>query len=81
MSSLILPGDPEFDLTLATPPPDWKIKAQKSGEGVNFVLDYETGLFRSATQKELMEYLWGGEYDELMPESDDEYGEWEYDMD
>lgn len=78
---LILPGHPLFDLWLATPPPDWRLKQEKANEAVDFVKDVETGIFRSVTQQELMEYLLGGEYDELMLESDEEYGDWDYDMD
>lgn len=75
---LILPGHPLFDITLATPPPDWQIKQEKSNEGINFVKDVETGIFRSVNQQELMEYLLGGEYEEVMNEN-----EWElaYGMD
>lgn len=67
---LILPGHPLFDLTLATPPPDWRLKQEKANEGINFVKDSETGIFRSVTQHELMEYLLGGEYEEVMSEED-----------
>lgn len=77
---LILPGHPLFDLTLATPPPDWRLKQEKTNEGINFVKDVETGIFRSVTQQELMEYLLGGEYDEAMSEEED-LGEWCYGLD
>lgn len=66
--NLILPGDPLFDITLATPPPDWKIKQEMSGDAINYVMDAETGLFRTATTQELEEYFYGGEYDEVMGE-------------
>lgn len=71
-SKLILPGHPLFDLTLATPPPDWKAIAQSEGEMVDFVLDAQTGLFRTATAEELEEYLSSGEYEEAIAPGEDE---------
>ena len=65
---IILPGHPLFDITLATPPPDWVAKQQVTNEPVNFVKDCETGIFRTATFEELQEYLLGGEYEEVMGE-------------
>jgi len=79
MGSLILPGDPLFDITLATPPPAWKVKQQLTNEPLNFVVDAESGLLRVATPDELAEYLYGGEYDEVMGESEEEWWE-EYDV-
>lgn len=74
ISDLILPGDPEYDLTLATAlPPDWKTKAaQWSGE-YGFVVDIETGMLRVVDSKQLQEYAFGGEYDERL----EQIGEWE----
>lgn len=74
---LILPGDPDFDLALATPPPDWVVKQQCCSEPVNFVMDAQTGIFRTATQEELTEYLYGGEYEEVMGEEFEEMEEWD----
>ncbi|MGL5872844.1 MAG: hypothetical protein ACRC2R_10835 [Xenococcaceae cyanobacterium] len=71
-SKLILPGHPLFDITLATPPPDWKALAHSEGEMPDFVMDATTGLFRTATADELEEYLSGGEYDEVFDEQEDE---------
>ena len=69
---LILPDHPLFNYYLHTPPPDWRSLADKSGEEINFVLDSETGIFRSANQQELKEYLEGGEYDYLMGEKEED---------
>lgn len=81
MVDLILPGDPLFDITLATPPPAWKVQQQLTSDPLNFVVDAESGLLRVATPEELTEYLYGGEYDEVMGEEDEEeYWWWEYDM-
>lgn len=74
---LILPGHPLFDLTLATPPPDWKVKQECCNEAVNFVKDAQTGIFRTATHEELTDYLYGGEYDEVMGEDLDFEEEWD----
>lgn len=71
MARLILPGDPEFDIALATPPPDWKIQSAKVGYQVDYVMDAEKGIFRTATQEELNEYLYGGEYEELVDFEDE----------
>lgn len=72
---LILPGHPLFDITLATPPPDWKIKQQGVSDPLNFIKDSSSGVFRTVTPKELDEYLWGGEYDEVMGEGEED--EWD----
>lgn len=58
---LILPGDPEFNIALATPPPDWRSVAQKSNTYA-FVADIETGMLRTVDGAGCQEYLLGGEY-------------------
>ena len=59
-SVLILPENPLFDWTLATAPPP-------GSQGVNFlVADSESGILRPATNSELQDYLYGGEYDDRM---------------
>ncbi|WNZ24848.1 hypothetical protein HJG54_19675 [Leptolyngbya sp. NK1-12] len=64
---LILPGDPEFETTLATAlPPDWIAVAERMGQQCCFVADRDSGLLRPATDAELTEYLYGGEYDERL---------------
>ena len=68
MNRLILPGDPLFDLTLATPPPDWGQVAAKDGNTYAFVAELGSGLMRPVTQSELVDYLEGGEYDDRMAE-------------
>lgn len=77
-SPLILPGDPEFDWTLATSlPPDWRAVADRIGEYCTFVASVGSGgVLRPATPQELDEYLWGGEYDERLLEIDEE-DDWE----
>lgn len=66
-SKLILPGDPEFDFTLATAkPPNWQEVAWKSyGEFVH-VFDAESGVMRTVNAQAATEYLEGGEYDERL---------------
>lgn len=70
---IILPNDPLFNETLACPPP---INTEKilveTGNQVNFVTDSETGLLKEANLKELEEYLWGGEYQYLNPDWEEE---------
>lgn len=75
--SLILPGDPEFNFTLATsPPPNWRQAAAKGGGFVNFVIEPNSGLMRPVTPEELTEYLEGGEYDERLDEIEDDWDDW-----
>ena len=68
MSGLILPGNPLFDLTLATPPPSWGQVAARDGNTYAFVAELGSGLMRPVTQAELTAYLEGGEYDDRMAE-------------
>ncbi|OLP18085.1 hypothetical protein BST81_13755 [Leptolyngbya sp. 'hensonii'] len=72
-SPLILPGHPLFDLTLASPPPNWGEVAARDGNTYALVAEPGSGIMRPATQAELEDYLYGGEYDERM----DEIGEWD----
>lgn len=60
--SLILPDNPEFNLTLGRIPFFWEQIANK-GNGFNFAVDPETGLFKVLNHQETIEYLYGGEYD------------------
>lgn len=74
---LILPGDPEFDLTLfLAPPPDWRETADRVGEQVCFVASAGSGILRPADPNEVEEYLLGGEYDEMMGDYDDLDDDW-----
>ncbi len=67
---LFYPGDPEFDLTLTTFPPNWREFAfRNSGEAV-FIAEPGSGLLRPANSQELTEYLHGGEYDQRLQELD-----------
>ncbi len=72
--TLILPGNPLFDLTLATAPPPG------SHPGGVFVVGSEDGIMRPATPEELNEYIHGGEYDARLKSIGDdaliEKGEW-----
>lgn len=65
-SRLILPGDPEFDLTLATPPPHWQQEAARLGGEFAFIVRADSGLLEPCSFAELDEYLEGGEYDERL---------------
>lgn len=75
MSGLILPGDPEFDRTLATPPPGWRDAAAKDGDTFAFVVEPGSGLVRCVGSQGLEDYLNSGEYDERLQEIDDDYKE------
>lgn len=67
---LILPGHPLFQLTLDTCPPPGKHGDPFSG-GVALVKDLDSGLLRPANETEMMDYVWGGELDEV----EEKYGE------
>lgn len=78
MADLILPGNPLFDITLATPPPSWQSVAEKHNTWA-WVMDATLGILRVASPSELEEYLNGGEYDEVMGEDteEEEEGYWD----
>lgn len=70
---LILPGEPEFDETLATTlPPDWQFLAGANGDDYGFVVDADSGLIRVENSAGIREYLRGGEYDERLAQIDDD---------
>lgn len=73
MSKLILPGDPQFDRTLAmAPPPNWReIAARNTGEFA-FIMRSDSGLMEPVSHRELDEYLYGGEYEERLEAIEDE---------
>ncbi len=55
MTELILPAHPLFDITLLTPRPDWREKANADGNTYAFVVDADSGLTRPATSQEVIE--------------------------
>ena len=64
---IILPGDPEFDPTLALNlPPDWHKIANQYGGNYGFVVDAESGLIRVENQVGIIDYVEGGEYDDRL---------------
>lgn len=68
---IITPDDPIFAPTLHTaPPPGW-VNSRPDCEGY-FVVSHETGLLRPANEKEVTEYLLGGEYDLQCPQPEDD---------
>lgn len=70
---LILPGNPEFDETLASYlPPGWWQVADQYGANVAFVAQLGSGILQPVTPSQLAEYLEGGEYDERLTEIGDE---------
>lgn len=69
---LILPGDPEYDDTLAAVlPPDWQTAAGRWGGDYGFVVDSQTGMLRVENSQGIREYVEGGEYDERLDQLDD----------
>ena len=69
---LILPGDDEYDETIGSIYPfDWREFAWKNCGEFCFVVDSQSGLMRPASFEETDEYLYGGEYDELLDSNPD----------
>ena len=66
---LILPGDPQFDRTLASPPPNWQQVAARHRGEFAFVARSGSGLLEPVSYQELEEYLEGGEYAQRLQES------------
>ena len=66
---LILPGDPEYSLTLgANLPPGWhQVRAQTNGSFA-LVARAGSGLLEAVPWNEVEEFLEGGEYDQRMAE-------------
>lgn len=64
---LILPGDPDFDSTLALPPPNWRRFAESTPDFA-FVARAGSGLLEPVSMADLDEYLEGGEYDDRLEE-------------
>lgn len=75
-SPLLLPGDEEFEDTLATTLPlDWQQMAYVYGGNYGFVADSETGLLRTECFAGLQEYELGGEYEERLLTIEPEFDE------
>lgn len=69
---IILPGDPEFYLTLQTSiPPNWRQVAHQDPDGFAFCARAGSGVLESMTDKDLEEYLYGGEYEERLEQIDE----------
>lgn len=64
---LFLPGDPEYEDTLATTLPfGWQEVAAYHGGDYGFVVDSETGLLRVEDSAGIRDYVEGGEYGERL---------------
>lgn len=78
---IILPGDSEFDETLATTLPlNWQAIAEQYGGDYGFVVDSQSGLLRVENSRGIREYVDGGEYDErlaLIEDDWDDEDDWE----
>lgn len=67
---LILPGDPEFEETLAWSfPPDWRQVAYKD-PNFGFICRPGSFLAEAVPRSEFEEYAYGGEWDERQAELD-----------
>lgn len=64
---LILPGDPGFYETLATPPPGWRNQIPSSNNAY-FIVRQGCNLLQPVSEQEYLEYVEGGEFDERWDE-------------
>ncbi|CAD5950077.1 hypothetical protein NO976_02560 [Planktothrix agardhii] len=69
---IIIPENPKFQETLDNIPFFFGKLQSESTEMLNLVVDAETRLMRSASEQEFTEYLWGGEYDQLLSDYEEE---------
>ncbi len=73
MSPLILPGDPDFDLTLgACLPSGWQDVAAATNGEFAFIARSGSGILEAVPAWEVEEYLEGGEYDQRLDEIDED---------
>lgn len=71
-AGLILPGHPFFDDWLySSLPPAWRDFAFHNPDFC-FVARSDTGLLEAVSEKEMMEYVEGGEYDSLLDQREAE---------
>lgn len=69
---LILPGDFEYDETLAAVlPPNWQSQVNAWNGDYGFVVDSQTGMLRVENSQGIREYVNGGEYDERLEQIDE----------
>lgn len=79
--SIILPGDPVFDYTLANAlPPSWHSQTHDN-DCCALVMDATTNLLRPATNSELEDYLEGGEYEQVSEEQYNKQLGWSFEDD
>lgn len=72
MTLLILPDHPEFFPTLQAAPFFWQEIQRDKCETISYVLDSESGLLRPVQEKDLEEYILGGELDEVIQQQEEE---------
>jgi len=78
---ILLPGDPGFAETLATPPPNWGQVAAQDGSSYAFaVRPGSGGVAEAVTLTELEDFLNSGEYDERLDEIEAEDALYEEDI-
>lgn len=68
---IILPGNPDFYRTLATPPPGWRNQISSSNNA--FFIARQGLLLEPCTEQEYLEYVNSGEFDENEPDEIENY--------
>jgi hypothetical protein len=70
---ILLPGDPGFQEILGMAlPPGWRGERDRLHGEYAFVADAQTGMLRTASEAELLEYIEGGEYEQRLEALGDE---------
>lgn len=64
-SPLILPGDVEFTRTIGQLPAWWEKFAHENEGWCNFGVDVDSGLLKPLNKQGTIDYIWGGEFQEI----------------
>lgn len=66
MSKLILPDDLEYHVTLGNIPYFFNALGNNTPDFAGWVADAESGLVRPCTHTQMIDYMYGGEYEERL---------------
>lgn len=69
---IVIPGDPEFYETLYSYDPPTIEDHSINGDYLMYGVCSETGLLKPLDDKEYLDYVYGGEYDEVIDNSPDD---------
>lgn len=72
MTQLILPSHPDFIPTLQAAPFFWQEIQKDKCQTISYVVDSESGVLKPVNEKDLEEYMFGGELDEVIEEQEEQ---------